>query len=78
MYLFEKVTIDLINYSPYVSTGYYLVCTIVNCFSKYIYFVPYGKTISGEGFSQLFLHTILARHGMPHRIISDRDSRFTL
>ena len=51
MYPFEEVTMDLITHLPRVSTGYNLVCTIVDQLSKYVYFVPCGETISAEGLS---------------------------
>ena len=69
---------DLITHLPCFSAGYDLVYTIVDWLSDYIYFVSYVEIISAEGLSQLFLCTIVTRHGMLHRIILDYDRRFTL
>ena len=44
---------------------------------KVCIFLPCAETISTEVFSQIFPYTIMARHGMPGRIISDHDPRFT-
>ena len=76
MYPFEEVTLDLISYLPTVSSGYDSVCTVVDRLLKYVYFVPYAEMISAEGLYQLFFHSIIARHVMPHIIIYDCDPRF--
>ena len=68
---------DLMTHLPTVSSGYDSVCTILDCLSKYVYFILFVETISAEGLLQLFFCTIIARHGMPCRIILDRDPRFT-
>ena len=78
MYPFEKVTMDLINYLPCVSTGYNSVCNIVDQWLKYVYFALYTETIFTEGLSYVFLHTILARHVMPRRIILHHGTRLTI
>ena len=77
MYPFEEMTIDLITYLPHVSAGYDSVCTIVDRLSKYVYFVPCTKTISAKGLFKLFLCTIVAKHGMPCKIILDHNPKFT-
>ena len=64
---------NLITHLPCVSTGYDLVCTIVDWLWKYVCFVLCAEAIFTEGLSQLFLHTIIARHGMLCRVILDCD-----
>ena len=68
---------NLITHLPHVSASCDSICTVVDHLLKYKYFVPCAATISTERLFQLFLHTIMARHGMPHRIITNYDSRFT-
>ena len=45
--------------------------------SKYAYYIPCKSTMTTEEFADIFLWVIIARHSMPKKIISDRDSRFT-
>ena len=41
-----------------------------------LYFIPCDEMISTEGISELFLCSILARHGMPCKSILDCDPRY--
>ena len=50
--------------------------TFVDRMSKYVYFVPYKSMISTEELVQLFIATVVSRHGMLKRIISDRDGGY--
>mgnify|MGYP006360749819 FL=1 len=67
---------DLITHLPVTTSGYDAVCTFVDRFSKFVYFVPCSTTVTAEGVARLFLTTIVCRHGMPSRVIFDRDPRF--
>ena len=39
---------------------------------------PCNETIDSEGVAQLYLTHVLPHYGLPKKIISDRDPRFTL
>ena len=67
---------DIITHLPVTEWGCDAIATFVDCMSKYVYFVPCKSIISTEELAQLFIATVVARHGMPKQIISDRDGRY--
>jgi hypothetical protein len=74
---FQYVSMDLITDLP-PSNKYDSILTIVDqgC-SKAAKFLPCSKTIDGQGVAQLYLKHLFPWFGIPQRIISDRDPRFT-
>jgi hypothetical protein len=60
------------------SGKYDTILTVVNqgC-SKLAKFIPCNKTINGEGVAKLYFKHLFPWFGIPKRIISDRDSKFT-
>ena len=67
---------DIITHLPVTEWGCDAIATFVDCMSKYAYFVPCKSTVSAEELAQLFIATMVSRHGMPKRIISDCDGRY--
>ena len=67
---------DIITHLPVTEWGCDAIATLMDRMSKYVYFVPCKSTISAEELVQLFIATVVSRHGMPKQIISDRDSRY--
>ncbi|GJZ76573.1 putative reverse transcriptase domain-containing protein [Tanacetum coccineum] len=59
----EKITMDFITKLPKTAAGYDSIWVIVDRLTKSAYFLP--------------MKEIVARHGIPVSIISDRDSHFT-
>ena len=74
---FEEVTTDVVTHLPMTEKGYDTILTFVCRLSKYTYYIPCKSTMTAEEFADIFLRVIVARHGMPKKIISDCDSRFT-
>jgi len=74
---FQYVSMDLITDLP-TSGKYDAILTIVDqgC-SKATKFIPCTKTITGEGVATLYLRHLFPWFGVPKRVISDRDPRFT-
>jgi len=74
---FQYVSMDLITDLP-KSQGFDSILTIVNqgC-SKAAKFIPCTKTIDGTGVALEYLKHLVPWFGLPKRIISDRDPRFT-
>jgi hypothetical protein len=74
---FKYVSMDLITDLP-LSHKYDSILTIVDqgC-SKAVKFLPCRKTIDGQGVATLYLRHLFPLFGVPKRIISDRDTRFT-
>src|SRR6266403_5287600 len=68
---------DLITGLP-MQRGYNAILTIVDhgC-SRAAVFLPCADTITGPGIAQLYLDHVYQWFGLPSRMISDRDPRFT-
>jgi hypothetical protein len=45
--------------------------------TKYTYLEPYLEASNAEALAYTFIRTIIARHGVPEELISDRDKLFT-
>ena len=76
-YPFQTIAMDLITNLP-VSRGYDSILTIVDqgC-TKAAVFLPCHKTINTVGVASLYAQRVFPFYGVPRRIISDRDPRFT-
>ncbi|GJT18460.1 putative reverse transcriptase domain-containing protein [Tanacetum coccineum] len=74
----EKITMDFITKLPKTAVGYDSIWIIVDRLTKSAYFLPMKETDSTEKLTRLYMKEIVARHGIPVSIISDRDSHFTL
>ena len=76
-YAFSDVTTDLITGLPQTERGYDAIATFVCRLSKYAYFVACHSTITAEEHANLSLYHVVARHGMPKKLVSNRDPCFT-
>jgi RNase H-like domain found in reverse transcriptase/Integrase zinc binding domain len=74
---FSHIAMDLITGLP-ESNGHDAILTIVDhgC-SRAAIFLPCSTTITGAGIAQLYLEHLFRWFGIPQKIISDRDPRFT-
>jgi Integrase zinc binding domain/Integrase core domain len=74
---FSHIAMDLITGLP-ESNGYNAILTIVDhgC-SRAAIFLPCSTTITGASIAQLYLEHLFRWFGIPQKIISDRDPRFT-
>jgi len=74
---FQYISMDLITDLP-KSQGFDSILTIVDqgC-SKAAKFIPCNKMIDGPGVANEYLKHLVPWFGLPKRIISDRDPRFT-
>ncbi|GJW07676.1 putative reverse transcriptase domain-containing protein [Tanacetum coccineum] len=73
----ENITIDFITKLPKTVAGYDSIWVIVDRLTKSAYFLPIKEIDSTEKLTRLYMKDIVARHGLPVSIISDRDSHFT-
>jgi hypothetical protein len=62
---------------PMTGTEYDSILVITERLTKYGYFIPYWEASSAEALAHTFLRVIIANHGLPEEIISDRDKLFT-
>lgn len=74
---FEVVSMDLITQLP-TSHGYNAILTIVDhgC-TRAAIFIPCTTNITGKGIAHLYLDHVYKWFGIPAKVISDRDPRFT-
>ncbi len=74
---FRQITMDLITRLP-MQRRYNAILTIVDhgC-SRAAIFLPCTDTITGPGIAQLYLDHVYRWFGLPSRMISNRDPRFT-
>jgi hypothetical protein len=74
---FQTIAMDFITKLP-KSGKYDMILTITDhdC-TKAAIFIPCQETIMAEGVATLYLRHVYPRFGIPKKIISDRDTRFT-
>ncbi|GJW96097.1 reverse transcriptase domain-containing protein [Tanacetum coccineum] len=73
----NKITMEFITKLPMSSGGHDTIWVIVDRLTKSAYFLATREDYSIEKFLRLYIDEIVARHGVPMSIISDRDGRFT-
>ena len=77
----EVVTVDFITSLPDVGNGkdtpiYNAICVFVDKYSKMVHLVPCHTKLSAPMFARIFMNDLVRLHGVPKRIIGDRDTRF--
>ncbi|KAI3671895.1 hypothetical protein L1987_87092 [Smallanthus sonchifolius] len=72
----EQISMDFITKLPRTSSGYDTIWVIVDRLTKSAHFLPMKETDKTEKLTRLYVKEIVAKHGVPISIISDRDSRF--
>ncbi|GKD19870.1 putative reverse transcriptase domain-containing protein [Tanacetum coccineum] len=73
----EKITMDLVTKLPKSSSGYDAIWVVVDRLTKSAHFLPIREDYKTEKLARIYINEIVARHGVPVSIISDRDGRFT-
>ena len=73
---FTSIAMDFIVKLP-LSESYDTILTITDTFSKASIFIPCNEAINAENTAKLYATYVLPHYGLPTRIISDRDPRFT-
>ena len=70
------VTMDFITDLPRTATGYDRIFVIVDKYSKRIHLIPCKSTYTAKQYAELFYNEIYRHHGMPIKMVSDRDKTF--
>ncbi|GKA12939.1 putative reverse transcriptase domain-containing protein [Tanacetum coccineum] len=73
----EGITMDFVTKLPRTSSGHDTIWVIMDRLTKSAHFLPMRKDYKMDRLARLYLNEIVARHGVPISIISDRDSHFT-
>jgi hypothetical protein len=69
---------DFIMDLPKSKSGHYAVLVVVDKFSKVLTLISTKSTVSAQQVAQLFLKYMYRLDGLPGKIISDREVRFTV
>ncbi|GKA87890.1 putative reverse transcriptase domain-containing protein [Tanacetum coccineum] len=67
---------DLVTKLPRSSSGYDAIWVIMDRLTKLAHFLPIREDYKTEKLTRIYINEIVARHGIPVLIISDRDGRF--
>ncbi|GJS48624.1 putative reverse transcriptase domain-containing protein [Tanacetum coccineum] len=73
----EVIAMDFMTKLPRTSSRHDTICVIVDRLTKSAHFLPMREDYKMDKLARLYINEIVARHGVPISIISDRDSRFT-
>jgi hypothetical protein len=74
---FEIISMDFITGLPMSDKGNDCILVIVDTFTKYVTIIPCKTSINAVEVAQLMFDNIICMFGIPDRIVSDRDVRFT-
>jgi len=70
-------TTDMVSGLPRTKRGNDAIQVYVERLCKLKHFSAVKTTVSAGAIAQDFVHTVVRAHGVPERVISDRDPRFT-
>ena len=73
----DVISMDFIVGLPLSSHRHDAILVTVDTLTKVAHFSPVRTTFTARNIAQVFLRDIVRLHGIPHKIISDRDSLFT-
>ncbi|GKC60758.1 putative reverse transcriptase domain-containing protein, partial [Tanacetum coccineum] len=73
----EGIAMDFVTKLGRISSGHDIIWVIIDRLTKSAHFLPMREDYKMDRLTRLYLNKIVARHGVPISIISDRDSRFT-
>jgi len=68
---------DLITHLPKTPRGHDAIMVFVDKLSKYVRFAPTTTDVHSTGAAFLFLDKVVSLFGLPKKLITDRDPRFT-
>ncbi|GJY89699.1 putative reverse transcriptase domain-containing protein [Tanacetum coccineum] len=74
---YEGIDMDFVTKLPRTSSRHDTIWVIMDRLTKSAHFLPMRKDYKMDRLARLYLNEIVARHGVPISIISDRDSQFT-
>ncbi|GJZ40908.1 hypothetical protein Tco_0587794 [Tanacetum coccineum] len=73
----EKITMDFVTKLPSTTKKHDVIWVIVDQLMKSAHFIPIREGIPVHKLAKIYVNEIVARHGVPVSIVSDRDGRFT-
>nr|GFB88393.1 putative reverse transcriptase domain-containing protein [Tanacetum cinerariifolium] len=73
----ERIAMDFVMKFPKTSSRHDSIWVIMDRLTKSAYFLLMRKDYKKDKLARIYLNEIVASHGVPILIISDRDGRFT-
>ena len=73
----EYISMDFVTGLPTIQGGYDSIMVIVDLITKVSHLIPMKTTFKSLDIARLFVKEIFRLHGLPMRIVSDRDAKFT-
>jgi Reverse transcriptase (RNA-dependent DNA polymerase)/RNase H-like domain found in reverse transcriptase/Integrase zinc binding domain/Chromo (CHRromatin Organisation MOdifier) domain/Aspartyl protease len=73
----EQVSLDLITGLPRTTEGHDAIAVFVCKLTKMVRYAATTTNVTAPQLAELFLHAVVAHHGFPRSLLSDRDPRFT-
>ncbi|KAD4584207.1 hypothetical protein E3N88_21808 [Mikania micrantha] len=77
MWKWEQISMDFVTKLPRTPSGCDTIWVIVDRLTKSAHFLAIKETDKMEKLTRIYIKEVVARHGVPISIISDRDARFT-
>ena len=72
----ETVSMDFVGPLPATKNGYDFIMTVVDYASKRVHLIPCQQTSTSKDVARLFELHVWRNHGLPTKLITDRDVRF--
>ena len=72
-----EISMDFIVELPKTPNGHDSICVIIDRLTKVAHFIQVRMDYKGNKLAQLYIDNILRLHGIPSRIVSDRETQFT-
>jgi hypothetical protein len=73
----EVITMDFITRLPRMNKQHYSIMVVVDKLTKVSHFVPMNTTHTVANIAKIFMKEIARLHGIPRKIVSDKDTNFT-
>jgi hypothetical protein len=73
----EEIAMDFIVGFLRTQLGYDSIWVIVDRLTKVAHFIPVKTTYSGLQLAELYISLIVCLHGVPKKIVFDRETQFT-
>lgn len=70
------VTMDFVTGLPGTVNGNDMIMVICDRMSKMAHFIPVKKSLTAEQCARVFISACFRHHGIPKRLVSDKDIRF--
>eukprot|EP00253_Pinus_taeda_P033055 PITA_33055 len=73
----EVFSLDFVGGLPMTFQRHDCIMVVVDKLTKSAHFIPVNTTFEASAVAQIFLKEVIRLHGVPRKIISDRDACFT-